>query len=77
MFSRQMEIAPGRKKKGAWGIFFFLMDQVDLTIGIWVCLFLLIRPSLFLVLWSLLITLVLHILISTFGYILGMRKTIV
>ncbi len=74
---RQLDVGPGKKKGGLLGVAFFLLDQVDLAIGIWVFLFFLIRPSLFLVTWSFLLTIVLHVAISTVGYLLGMRKTIV
>ena len=73
---RQMEIAPGKKKKGPWGVVFFLLDQVDLTLGAWFFLFWLVRPSLGLILWSLVLTLVLHLAVSVTGYALGMRKTL-
>lgn len=73
---RQLDINPGKRKKGLLGVGFLLFDQVDLTIGIWVCLFFLIRPTLWLVLWSFLITIVLHVTISSVGYLLRMRKTI-
>ena len=73
---RQLEISPGNKKKGPTGIIFILLDQVDLTIGIWIFLSLLVRPGLTLVLWSFLLTFVLHMMISVVGYSLGMRKTI-
>ena len=74
---RQLDIHPGKRKKGLLGVTFFLCDQVDLTIGIWVCLFFLVRPTLWLVLWSFLITIVVHVTVSGVGYLLGMRKTIV
>ncbi len=74
---RQLDIHPGRRKKGLLGVVFFLFDQVDLTIGIWLFLFFVIRPSVLLVLWSLVLTIVLHVTISSVGYLLGMRKTIV
>ena len=74
---RQLDVAPGKKRGGLLGIAFFLLDQVDLAIGIWIFLFLLIRPSLTLLAWSFLLTLVLHVAVSTVGYLLGMRETIV
>ncbi len=74
---RQLDIPPGMRKEGLVGIAFFLIDQVDLTIGIWIFLFVLIRPSLLLVSWSFLLTLVLHVAISSVGYLVGMRKTMV
>lgn len=74
---RQLDIPPGMRKEGLVGAAFFLFDQVDLTIGIWIFLFFLIRPSLLLVVWSFLITLVLHVAISSVGHLAGMRKTMV
>ena len=74
---RQLEIAPGMRKKGFTGIAFFLFDQVDLTVGIWLFLFFLIRPSLVMILWSFAITIVSHVAVSSMGYLLGMRKTLV
>jgi hypothetical protein len=74
---RRFDIPPGKSREGPLGIAFFIYDQVDLTIGIWVFLFFLIRPSLWLVLWSLLLTLALHLAVSSVGYLLGMRKTLV
>jgi hypothetical protein len=74
---RRFEIPPGKSKDGPLGVVFFIYDQVDLTIGIWVFLFFFIRPSLWMVLWSLLITLALHLAVSSVGYLLGMRKTLV
>ena len=74
---RQLDVAPGKRKGGVVGVAFFLLDQVDLAIGIWVFLFLLIRPSWLLVAWSFLLTIVLHVAVSIVGYLLGMRETIV
>ena len=74
---RRFGIPPGKSREGPLGVAFFISDQVDLTIGIWVFLFFLIRPSLWLVLWSLLLTLALHLAVSSVGYLLGMRKTLV
>jgi hypothetical protein len=73
---RQLGVGPGMKKGGPLGVAFFLFDQVDLAVGIWVFLFFVIRPPLSLVAWSFLITLLLHVGISGAGYLLGMRETI-
>jgi hypothetical protein len=73
---RQLDVAPGQRKGGLSGVAFFLLDQVDLAIGIWVFLFFLIRPCLSLVVWSFLLTFVLHVAVSSVGYLLGMRETI-
>ena len=74
---RQLDIHPGKKGKGLLRMAFFIFDQVDLTIGIWIFFFFLIRPSLMLILWSFLLTILLHVIISSVGYLLGMRKSIV
>lgn len=74
---RRLDIAPGQSKKGFWGMIFFLFDQVDLAVGIWVFLFFVIRPSPWVILWSFVITIVFHVAISGTGYLLGMRKTVV
>jgi hypothetical protein len=74
---RQLDILPGNKKKGLLSVVFFLFDQVDLAIGIWVFLFFFIRPSIWLILLSFLITILLHVFVSSIGYALGMRKTVV
>jgi len=73
---RQLGIPPSERKKGLLGVTFFLFDQVDITIGIWVFLYLIIRPPTLMVLWSFLITIVLHMTISILGFLLGVRKTI-
>jgi len=74
---RRLEIPPGGKKGGFLGVLFFLFDQVDLIIGIWILLFFLIRPSIVVILWSFVLTAFLHVVISSVGYLLRMRKTIV
>jgi hypothetical protein len=73
---RQIGIGPGKKGKGLWAIVFFIFDQIDVVVGIWIFLYLIIRPSAFVVLFSFLLTLFLHLAVSTTGYILGMRKTL-
>ncbi|MBN1849300.1 MAG: CDP-archaeol synthase [Deltaproteobacteria bacterium] len=74
---RQIGIAPGMKGRNALKFIFFLFDQVDLALGIWIFLFFLIKPSFCLIAYSLLLTIVLHVSVSSVGYLLGMRKTIV
>ncbi|NNG07217.1 MAG: CDP-archaeol synthase [Desulfobacteraceae bacterium] len=74
---RRFEIPPGKSRKGPLGVVFFIYDQVDLAIGIWVFLYFLVRPSPWLVFWSFLLTLALHLAISSVGYLLGMRKTLI
>jgi hypothetical protein len=74
---RQLGIPPGGKKPGPLGLLFFLFDQVDLAFGIWVFLYFLIRPSLTFFLWSLVVIVVLHAAVSSVGYLMKMRQTIV
>jgi len=72
---RQFDIPPGQRTSGIWGALFFVLDQVDLAIGVWFFFFFLVKPPVLLVIWSLVLTLVLHLSVSSFGYILRMRKT--
>ncbi|MBW2019036.1 MAG: CDP-archaeol synthase [Deltaproteobacteria bacterium] len=74
---RQLGISPGKRGKRVVGMAFFLFDQLDLAIGAWVFIYLIVKPSPYLILWSLVLTLVLHVMVSSVGYVLGMRKTIV
>ncbi len=73
---RQLDIPPGQRKGGFWGALFLVLDQVDLTLGIWFFFFFLVKPPVLLVIWSLVLTLVLHLSVSGLGYILRMRKTL-
>jgi len=73
---RRLGIVPGGRGGGLLGIAFSLFDQVDLTIGMWVFLYLLIKPSLFFILWSLVVTIVVHLTVSAIGYLVGMRSTV-
>lgn len=73
---RQLGVLPGRRKGGIPGAIFFLLDQVDLTVGVWILLYFFIRPSVSLILWSFALTIPIHLLVSVIGYGLGMRKTL-
>lgn len=74
-FKRQMDVPPGLKAGGALGVFFLVFDQIDMTLGIWVMLAVLKRPSLEIFLLSLALTFVAHIGVSAAGYMMKMRKT--
>jgi len=54
-----------------------ILDQVDLVVGIWIFLYFLLKPSLCFMLWSLALTVMLHVAVSSVGYLLKMRKTVV
>ena len=73
---RQLNISPGKKHQGLLGAILFLYDQIDLTIGIWIFIYFIIRPSLLFIIWSFIFTIILHVAISSVGYMLGMRKTL-
>lgn len=72
---RRAGIAPGQQGRGPWKTLFFLFDQLDLALGIWLFLYWLIRPSWGFIFYSLLLTLCFHLAVSLVGYGLGMRKT--
>lgn len=73
---RQIGVLPGMRERGIPGGIFFVLDQVDLTVGVWIFLYFLIKPSVSLILWSFALTIPLHLLVSFIGYALGMRKTL-
>jgi hypothetical protein len=73
---RRLDIPPGKRRGGGWGLLFFFLDQVDLALGIWLFFFLVVRPPALLVLWSLVLTAALHLAVSSVGYVLRMRKTV-
>jgi hypothetical protein len=73
---RQFDIPPGQRGCGGGGVLFFFLDQVDLTLGIWLFFFFIVRPPALLLLWSLVLTAALHLAVSSVGYVLRMRKTI-
>lgn len=73
---RQFAILPGMRKRGILGGMFFVLDQVDLAIGVWIFLYFLLEPSMRLILLSLALTIPIHLLVSVIGYALGMRKTL-
>jgi hypothetical protein len=72
---RQMDIPPGHKGRGALGVFFLVLDQVDMTLGIWLMLALLTWPPREVFLLSLVLTFVAHVVVSAAGRVLKMRKT--
>jgi len=72
---RRLAIPPGGSGQGAWAALFFVLDQIDLAGGIWVLTYWLLRPSPALLAWSFGLTLILHLAVSTSGYLLKMRAT--
>ena len=72
---RQLDIAPGGQANGLAGAAFHVLDQVDVAAGAWLVLALVVRPTLALVLASLVFVFVTHQVITVAGYALGMRAT--
>ena len=63
---RRLHIASGK----SWPIF----DQLDFVIGFFIAVSLIYRPSIGIILASLLITLILHPLINLISYLLGLKR---
>lgn len=72
---RQLGIAPGATASGALSVLFYVWDQVDLLMFTWPVLMFWLRPSVWNVIGSVFLALVLHPMLSVVGYWLGARKT--
>jgi hypothetical protein len=76
---RQLGIGAGQQESGFLGFVFRLYDQIDLLIGVWGLMLLVpgfsVVAHLDVVIFSIFMTLVLHILVAQIGYALGMRKS--
>jgi CDP-2,3-bis-(O-geranylgeranyl)-sn-glycerol synthase len=72
---RQLAIAPGGQASGAAGALFHVLDQVDVVAGAWLVLWLVVPPTVGLVLASLGFVFVTHQILTVVGYALGMRAT--
>jgi CDP-archaeol synthase len=72
---RQFSIAPGKPGQGVLGTIFYVLDQVDLLPGVWLTMALVVPLSGGTMLWSALLLLVGHQVVTTSTYFLGMRKT--
>jgi len=72
---RQLDIAPGETASGWINALFYILDQVDFLVGIWIVLAFVIEISLIRVVYSFVFLFVTHQVISFLGYLLGMRKT--
>ena len=72
---RQLDVRPGTQAGGIKGLAFHVLDQVDVLLGAWLVLAVVIRPTFGLVLGSALFVYVGHQLITLIGYGLGMRAT--
>jgi CDP-diglyceride synthetase len=75
-FKRQSGIAAGGPGRGLAGAFFYVLDQVDVLLGLWLAYALVMRPTPMLVLISFLILFFGHQAVTVIGYALGMRHTL-
>lgn len=72
---RQLGIGPGTAGRGGLGLAFFVVDQIDILLGIWLVLACWIEVNPARVLYSAAWLLLVHPLATVVGYLLGMRTT--
>jgi hypothetical protein len=72
---RQLGIRPGAAGSGALGVVFYLLDQVDMLLGVWLVLVFAVAVTPALILWSLAFLFIIHQVLTVGGYVLGMRTT--
>lgn len=72
---RQLDIAPGATASGWINAVFYIFDQVDFLVGMWIVLAFVVEISLIRVFYSFVFLFIAHQAISFLGYLLGMRKT--
>ena len=72
---RQLGIAPGSAGHGIKGVVFYVLDQIDMLLGVWVVLGLAIGVTVLRVVWSVVFLFIAHQILTIVGYQLGMRAT--
>lgn len=75
LIKRQLNVAPGSAAAGLAGGLFYVLDQVDMLVGVWLVLGFVVRASIERILWSILFLFVIHQVLTLIGYGLGMRAT--
>ena len=75
LLKRQLGIAPGAAGNGVAGVVFYILDQIDMLVGVWVVLSFVITVTATRVLWSVVFLFVTHQVLTVVGYGLGMRST--
>jgi hypothetical protein len=76
VLKRQLGLAPGAAGSGLTGLFFYVLDQVDMLVGVWLVLGLAVGVTAARVLWSMVFLFITHQLLTVVGYRLGMRATV-
>lgn len=72
---RQLGIAPGKAGRGWSNAIFYVLDQVDMLVGVWIVLGIVIGATISRILWSVVFLFIAHQLLTVIGYQLGMRAT--
>lgn len=72
---RQTSIPPGAQGSGLVGVVFFVLDQIDMLVGVWIVLGLVVVVTVARLLWSVLFLFAAHQVLTVVGYRLGMRAT--
>jgi CDP-2,3-bis-(O-geranylgeranyl)-sn-glycerol synthase len=72
---RQLGIAPGTAARGWASAIFYVVDQVDMLVGVWIVLGIVIGATVPRILWSVVFLFVAHQFLTVVGYRLGMRAT--
>jgi len=72
---RQLGIAPGKTTRGWANAIFYVLDQVDMLVGVWIVLGIAVGATILRVVWSVVFLFIAHQLLTLIGYQLGMRAT--
>jgi len=72
---RQIDIAPGATTSGILNLFFYILDQIDYLIGVWLVFAFFVSVSFQRIIFSAVFLFFSHQIISLLGFWLGMRKT--
>jgi CDP-archaeol synthase len=72
---RQLNVVPGESARGPARTPFYLFDQLDLLLGVWIVLAFVLQVTIKRVALSIIIIFVMHQLVTQIGYVLGVRGT--
>jgi CDP-archaeol synthase len=72
---RQLGIAPGEAGGAITGSVFYVLDQIDMLLGVWLVLGFAVRVTAWRVAWSVVFLFITHQILTVVGYQLGMRAT--
>ena len=75
LLKRQLGIMPGAPGTGVMGVGFYVLDQIDMLIGIWLVVGFAVTITVIRLVWSIVFLFITHQLLTVVGYRLGMRAT--